>query len=108
MREHIWKYCEEAIGDWDFDGLKLDFIDSFRLTQETAERAGINCESLEEGIRRLTEGLKEKLVRIKPDVLSSFRQAYIGPSMQSLGNSSAWAIVPVRRCKIEWERSILG
>ena len=86
VREHIWKYCEEAIGDWDFDGLKLDFIDSFRLTQETAERAGINCESLEEGIRRLTEGLKEKLVRIKPDVLIEFSQAYIGPSMQSLGN----------------------
>lgn len=34
----------------------------------------------------MTEGLKEKLVRIKPDVLIEFRQAYIGPSMQSLGN----------------------
>lgn len=86
IREYIVGYCVEAVKEWGFDGLKLDFIDWFHLTPETTIRSGIDCLSLEEGIRRLIDDLNEELKAIKEDVLIEFRQGYIGPVMQKLGN----------------------
>ncbi len=86
VREHIVSYCVEAVRDWGFDGLKLDFIDSFYLTKQSAVRDGVDCVSIEEGIKRLFYELKNSLQEIKPNVLIEFRQRYIGPVMQSLGN----------------------
>lgn len=86
IRKHIVAYCVKAVGEWGFDGLKLDFIDSFKLTEENAVKDGIDCSSLEEGIRRLTDELSCALKAEKNDVLIEFRQRYIGPAMQRLGN----------------------
>lgn len=86
VRDHIVSYCVEAVRDWGFDGLKLDFIDSFYLTKQSAVRDGVDCASIEEGIKRLFAELKRSLQEIKSDVLIEFRQRYIGPVMQSLGN----------------------
>lgn len=86
VRENIVSYCVEAVRDWGFDGLKLDFIDSFYLTEQSAVREGVDCSSIEEGIKRLFGELKRSLQEIKSDVLIEFRQRYVGPVMQSLGN----------------------
>lgn len=86
VREYIVSYCVEAVRDWGFDGLKLDFIDSFYLTKDSAIRLGTDCSSIEEGIKRLFGDLKESLQDVKKDVLIEFRQRYIGPAMQRLGN----------------------
>lgn len=86
VREHIVSYCVEAVRDWGFDGLKLDFIDSFYLTKESAVRAGTDCASIEEGIKRLFTELKASLQKVKSDVLIEFRQRYVGPVMQRLCN----------------------
>lgn len=86
VREHIVSYCVEAVRDWGFDGLKLDFIDSFYLTKESAVRAGTDCTSIEEGIKRLFAELKDSLQAVKSDVLIEFRQRYVGLVMQQLGN----------------------
>lgn len=86
VREHIVCYCSEAVREWGFDGLKLDFIDSFYLTKESAVRHGTDCASIEEGIKRLFDELSIALRKIKQDVLVEFRQSYIGPAMQRLGN----------------------
>lgn len=86
VRDHIVSYCVEAVRDWGFDGLKLDFIDSFYLTQDSAVRTGTDCSSIEEGIKRLFAELKQSFQEIKQDVLIEFRQRYVGPVMQRLGN----------------------
>ena len=85
VRAHIVGYCTKAVRDWGFDGLKLDFIDSFR-TDNKELRDGMDCGSLEEGIKRLTDSLKTALRAIRDDVLIEFRQRYVGPVMQRLGN----------------------
>lgn len=86
VRDHIVSYCTEAVRDWGFDGLKLDFIDSFYLTKQSAVREGTDCASIEEGIKRLFSQLNESLGAVKKDVLIEFRQRYVGPAMQRLGN----------------------
>ena len=86
VRKHIVTYCRRAVEEWGFDGLKLDFIDSFRLTEQSAVREGVDCPSLEEGIRLLIEELNANLKEVKENVLIEFRQSYIGPAMQQLGN----------------------
>lgn len=86
VRAHIVGYCTEAVCDWGFDGLKLDFIDSFRLSEENVVREGTDCVSLEEGTTRLIDELKEALKSAGKEVLIEFRQKYVGPEMQRLGN----------------------
>lgn len=86
VRDHIVSYCTEAVEKWGFDGLKLDFIDCFYLTEKVVERNGIDCYSIEEGINRLINELNRKLKSVKEDVLIELRQRYIGSVMQRLGN----------------------
>lgn len=86
VRNHIVSYCVEAVRDWGFDGLKLDFIDSFYLTKDSIVREGTDCLSIEDGIKRLFAELKDSLQKVKNDVLIEFRQRYVGPVMQQLCN----------------------
>lgn len=85
VRRHIIKSCKKAVELWNFDGLKLDFIDAFALANSEVP-AGTDCETLEEGIKKLSESLSKELKSINPDVLIEFRQGYVGPVMRSLCN----------------------
>lgn len=79
-------YCN-AVKEWNLDGLKLDFIDRFRLegkSLEFDERRDI--ESLEEAIDVLMCGVKDSLTAINPDIMLEFRQTYVGPSIRKYGN----------------------
>ncbi len=87
VREYLSNLYETAIKEWDLDGLKLDFIDSFVLrgkSLETDERR--DYESLEDAIHCLLNEIKEKLTKLKSDVLIEFRQSYVGPSIRKYGN----------------------
>ena len=87
VREYLASIYEKAVTDWHLDGLKLDFIDSFKLTEYSAipdER--MDYESLEDGVCALLSEVMEKLRRIKPDIMIEFRQKYIGPIMRTYGN----------------------
>lgn len=87
VREYLSSLYENAIKDWDLDGLKLDFIDSFVLkgkSLESDERR--DYESLEDAIHCLLSETKEKLSKLKSDVLIEFRQSYVGPSIRKYGN----------------------
>ena len=87
VREYLSSLYENAIKDWDLDGLKLDFIDSFVLkgkSLESDERR--DYESLEDAILALMSETKEKLSKLKSDVLIEFRQSYVGPSIRKYGN----------------------
>ena len=87
VRDYLSNLYESAIKEWDLDGLKLDFIDSFVLrgkSLESDERR--DYESLEDAIHALLSETKEKLTKLKSDVLIEFRQSYVGPSIRKYGN----------------------
>ena len=87
VRRYLAEQYEKAVRDWDLDGLKLDFVNAFRLTPDTPvydpER---DILSLEAAIEQLLTDVKTRLKRLKPDILIEFRQGYIGPAMRCYGN----------------------
>jgi len=84
VREHLIELYRRAVTDWDLDGLKLDFVDSFRQNNNFCE--GMDCRSVHEAVDRLMKGVSAALREIKPDILIEFRQSYIGPLMRTYGN----------------------
>lgn len=88
VRDYLTGIYEKAAIEWGIDGFKLDFIDSFALTENSASelKDGMDCIALEDGIKLLLEETMTKLRKINPDICIEFRQRYIGPLMQSYGN----------------------
>ncbi|GAB6926582.1 hypothetical protein JCM10914A_05650 [Paenibacillus sp. JCM 10914] len=88
VREYLIHTYEQAVTRWDIDGLKLDFVDSFRLSpdQKAGTAQGRDYESVPEAVDRLLSDVMEQLRAIKPDILIEFRQTYIGPLMRKYGN----------------------
>lgn len=88
VRKYLIGICENAIGAWDLDGFKLDFVDCFYPT-EAARRnigGGRDFDSVSEAADALLAELIQNLRKIKPDVMIEFRQSYIGPLMRKYGN----------------------
>jgi alpha-galactosidase len=88
VREYLINTYEQAVTGWDIDGLKLDFVDSFRLSPDQKEGTaeGRDYESVPEAVDRLLSDVMERLRAIKSDILIEFRQTYIGPLMRKYGN----------------------
>jgi len=87
VRAHLVSRYVEAIRDWRLDGLKLDFIDDFKVYPDTDMTIdGKDCLSVNEGVKRLIDEAKQALYAINPNVLIEFRQKYSGPYLQTLGN----------------------
>ena len=79
-----------AMKDWDLDGFKLDFIDSFAFRGKDPtladNYAGRDIRSLPVAIDTLMKEVHAALAAIKPDVLVEFRQRYTGPAIRQFGN----------------------
>ena len=87
VREYLADVYETAVKEWGLDGLKLDFIDSFVLKGKALEYDDRrDYQSLEDAIHALMTDVKERLVKINPDILIEFRQSYVGPSIRKYGN----------------------
>ena len=87
VRVYLIDLYKRALVDWNLDGFKLDFIDSFRMAENTPAFAeGMDYVILEDAVRRLMVDVMKTLTAIKPDVLIEFRQSYIGPVMREFGN----------------------
>jgi alpha-galactosidase len=97
VREYLTGIYEKAVAEWGLDGLKLDFVDNFRITAEenaaiepftvpAALPNGCDTASVQEGAHRLLSGVMERLQKQKPDILIEFRQSYTGPLMRKYGN----------------------
>ncbi len=87
VRDFLADIYENAVKDWKLDGLKLDFIDSFRLRGKSLEYdERRDYQSLEEAIHALLGEIKARLSAINPDILIEFRQSYVGPSIKKYGN----------------------
>ena len=78
----------KALREWDLDGFKLDFIDSFNpgenpLPPLTPE---MDYALVEDAVERLMTDVMKALKAVKPNILIEFRQSYIGPVMRTFGN----------------------
>ena len=87
VREYLCGIYENAVREWKLDGLKLDFIDSFVLKGKSLEPdEKRDYQSLEDGIHALMGEIRNRLLKINPDIMIEFRQSYIGPSIRKYGN----------------------
>ena len=90
VREYLISTYENALKEWNLDGFKLDFIDSFRIKGTdpaiAEEYAGRDIKSVPEAVDVLMKGVLARLQAIKPDILIEFRQNYIGPAIRQYGN----------------------
>ncbi|WP_239618655.1 glycoside hydrolase family 36 protein [Cohnella mopanensis] len=88
VREYLIGIYENALRDWDIDGFKLDFVDSFNLSEEMrfSLGEGRDYDSVPEAVDRLLSDVMTRLKGIKPDVMIEFRQKYVGPLMRKYGN----------------------
>lgn len=91
VRDFLADVYERALREWDIDGFKLDFINSFCLFGEKdpaiAENyAGRDVRLIHEAIDRLVRDVTTRLKAIKPDLLVEFRQTYVGPAVRKYGN----------------------
>ena len=90
VREYLLQTYERVIGEWGFDGVKLDFIDCFTLgANDRAEAegyAGRDIRSMPDAVDVLMKEVNRRLRKINPDVLIEFRQRYMGPAIRQYGN----------------------
>jgi alpha-galactosidase len=88
VREYLIERYEQAVHEWDVDGLKLDFIDDFQLlgAKTFAEGEGRDYLSVPEAVDRLLMDIIQRLNAVKPGIMIEFRQAYVGPLMRKYGN----------------------
>ena len=98
VREYLISTYERVVGEWGFDGVKLDFIDSFVLPKNDPalkdNYAGRDYRSLPDAVNRLMKDVLARLKKIKPDVLVEFRQHYMGPAILQYGNMMRCADCP--------------
>ena len=86
-RAFLIQTFRNALTEWDLDGFKLDFIDSWREDASNAPyNARMDIPALQDAVDACMRELVQTLTRIKPDVLLEFRQSYVGPHMKRFGN----------------------
>lgn len=123
VREFLCGIYEKAMHNWNIDGFKLDFIDSFHFdSSETSKSsddpavadnyAGRDIKALPEAINVLMKQVHDHLCTINPDVLLEFRQSYIGPAICQFGNMLRSSDCPgdltTNRCHIAYLRLTSG
>lgn len=97
VREYLTGIYEQAAAEWGLDGLKLDFVDNFRMppggnpdsegvSSQACRSGGRDTDSVQEGAHRLLSGIRERLQKQKPGMMIEFRQPYSGPFMRMYGN----------------------
>ncbi len=88
VREYLISTYETAVKEWDLDGFKLDFIDSFFQPVKDNPNAapGKDYVSVPQAVDRLMTDIKLRLMALKPNIAIEFRQCYVGPLMRKYGN----------------------
>lgn len=88
VRQYLIDIYTKAVAYWKVDALKLDFIDDFKVYDETdlTKADGRDYANVNEAVDRLLEDSMKALKSIKPDLAIEFRQQYIGPALRKYGN----------------------
>ena len=86
-REFMIDTYKRALRDWNLDGFKLDFIDTWCDVPANAPyNEKMDIPALQDAVDACMTGIVEALSEMKPDILLEFRQSYIGPHMKRFGN----------------------
>ena len=86
-REFMINTYKKALLEWNLDGFKLDFVDTWCDTPDNAPyNENMDIPALQDAVDACMTGIVEELLKIKPDVLLEFRQSYVGPHMKRFGN----------------------
>lgn len=87
VRDFLAGTYEKALREWNLDGFKLDFIDSWRDGPDNAPyNEKMDIPALQDAVDVCMAEIMDRLKAIKPDILLEFREAYIGPHMKRFGN----------------------
>lgn len=87
VRQFLVDIYEKEVKDYGWDGLKLDFIDSFELSEESSQDFDkMDTVSVEEAVQMLLAETTERLKKINPHIMIEFRQSYVGPAIAKYGN----------------------
>lgn len=87
VRAYLVDTYRRFLCDYDIDGFKLDFIDSFRMGDLASEiTSAMDCATVDEAVQKLLTEITGELAEIKPDLLYEYRQGYIGPAINRFGN----------------------
>ncbi|MET9662446.1 glycoside hydrolase family 36 protein [Streptomyces sp. NPDC006510] len=81
VRAYLVEKVSRAVEQWDMDGLKLDFIDRFAVTDPPPAPAGADRTTVHEGLLQLLADLDARLRRTRPDVIVEHRQPYVSPGL---------------------------
>ncbi len=86
-RNYLKDTYKHYLREYDLDGFKLDFINNFHAGDLTAPfNAEMDCETVEEGTKRLLREITDELAEMKPNLLYEYRQPYISPAINHFGN----------------------
>ena len=86
-REFMIATYKKALLEWDLDGFKLDFIDTWTDSPDNAPyNERMDIPALQDAVAVCMTEIVRQLRQIKPDILLEFRQGYIGPRMKQYGN----------------------
>lgn len=88
VRAHLIEIYTKAVREWNLDAFKLDFIDDFKVYEETELTLdkGRDYANVNTAVDRLLGDVMASLRKIKPEIAIEFRQKYIGPNMRKYGN----------------------
>ena len=92
VREYVVNGYVRIIKETGIDGLKLDFIDSFRcedqglLIKEDKKASGRDFDSVEDAVVELLNQIESAVTKDNPDFMIEFRQFYVGPAITRYSN----------------------
>jgi len=88
VRQYLIEIYTKAVALWNIDALKLDFIDDFKVYDETnlTKANGRDYANVNEAVDRLLKDTTQAIKKIKPGLGIEFRQRYIGPALRKYGN----------------------
>lgn len=90
VREFLASLYENAQKEWNVDGFKFDFIDSFAIAGKDPaieqEYRGRDFRVIPDAVNVLLAEIVRRLRKNNPDVLIEFRQNYMGPVITQYGN----------------------
>lgn len=82
VRQYIINTYLHFVDEYKLDGLKLDFVDSFKMMPESpAYQAGMDCETVSDAVSTLLREIVTTMTATNPDFLFEFRQNYVGPEI---------------------------
>ncbi|MBR2024603.1 MAG: alpha-galactosidase, partial [Clostridia bacterium] len=79
-------YCD-YVKKYNWDGLKLDFIDRFMLSENsTVDYDNMDTVSVDVAVQKLLGEATKELKKINPEIMIEFRQSYVGPVLTQYCN----------------------